>query len=710
MNREPVALYIFRFITGLGLFAFMAMLYWSSLLIEADMKDLRTDLQTLHGEVEELQESNRLWQTEVLRALTEGTARMQALPSIPTEHAPAITNVQLTETAHPNLMQDDPFKSQVLTTLLPPSFRPWGVRKGASLGHPDNLHPFTSWSNVSSWVSLCTGSVAGLEFGKFETMAPDMAVRMERRKNDALGVDEFWVSLRDNLYWLPLRSEQFPDSVELAPHFKQKHKVTAHDFKFYLDVIQNPSVQEPGAVALRNYFGDIEEVRVIDDQTFVVRWKTVPFTQPDGTIERRMKYQAQSLTGGLQPLARWVYQYFPDGSKIVEDDHDPSTYRNNSVWAQNFDQHWARNIIVSCGPWEFEEMTDRKIVFKRNDDYYDPYAVLVKELEISFKETPDAVWQDFKADKLDTYVLQPDQLIDLRDFLASSDYLAQEKAGKGIKRLDYVSRAYTYLGWNQNTPYFKSKRVRQAMTMAIDRRRIIDQNLNGLGSELTGPFFPNSPSYDQSIQPWAYDPQQARQILEEEGWYDTDGSGTREKTVDGKSVPFRFGLTYYVKNPTAKALVDYVATALKEIGVECELRGVDIADLSSSFEEKSFDAILLGWALGTPPEQPRQLWHSSGAKEKGSSNAVGFADAEADALIDALEFEYDKDKRVELYHRFHHIIHEEQPYTFLYTPKTVFLYRDYVQNVFIPAERQDLVPGANVAEPDSSIFWLKKVQ
>ena len=196
------------------------------------------------------------------------------------------------------------------------------------------------------------------------------------------------------------------------------------------------------------------------------------------------------------------------------------------------------------------------------------------------------------------------------------------------------------------------------------------------------------------------------QMLEEEGWYDSDGDGILDKEINGKRVPFRFALTYYVKNPSSKANSDYVATALKEIGIDCELNGVDIADLSSMFDEKSFDALYLGWSLGTPPEEPKQLWHSSGADEKGSSNAVGFKNSEADGLIEALQYEYSQGKRTQYYHRFHEIIHDETPYTFLYTPKTTLLYRDYVKNIFIPTERPDLVPGAEVAEPVPSIFWL----
>ena len=92
------------------------------------------------------------------------------------------------------------------------------------------------------------------------------------------------------------------------------------------------------------------------------------------------------------------------------------------------------------------------------------------------------------------------------------------------------------------------------MTMAIDRQRIIDQNLNGLGIEITGPFFKFSPAYDLSITPWPFDPLQAKQLLESEGWTDSDGDGILDKEINGKRVKFAFTLTYFVKNPTTKSI------------------------------------------------------------------------------------------------------------------------------------------------------------
>ena len=691
MNKEPIGLYVFRLLMGMALLGFMFMLYWSSTLIESNIREINNEIFLIRKELARVQ---------VPQKGREPRLNGAVLAPEPVTASDSVNS--LIDSSIENLLKPDPFYEETLPELLGADFRPHGTFRRASIAKPENLHPFSNWSEVSQWNALCGGTVAQSMFGKYETLSPNFAYRVEER-NVGEPDHEFWVFLRDDLYWEPLDPSFFDGEIQLAPHFLKRHPVTAHDFKFYFDAIMNPFNQESGALALRSYLGDIAEIKVIDDKTFVVRWKIHVI---DG--EPRIVYNSRNLTGALRPLAGWVYKYFADGSLIVEDDSDPETYRSDSVWAQNFAQHWAKNIIPSCGAWIFAGMNDQRIKFRRNENYFEPLAALGEEIEVRFKQSPDNVWQDFKGNKLDSYTLQPNQLIELEDFLLTPQYNQQDQKGAGIERLDYVVRSYSYIGWNQAKPYFQSKRVRQALTMAIDRERIIRQNLNGMGIPITGTFFRYSPSYDPSIPFWPFDPERAKLMLAEEGWYDSDGDGILDKEIHGKKVPFRFSLTYYVKNPTTKAVCEYISTALRDIGIDCKLNGVDIADLTAAFEDKSFDAINLAWALGTPPEDPKQLWFSTGARERGSSNAVGFVNERADEIIKRLEFERDPAKRIELYHEFDRIIHEEQPYTFLYTPKAILLYRQYLKNVFIPKDRQDLIPGADVAEPDSSIFYLDK--
>lgn len=705
MDREPTGLYVIRVLVSIGLLAFIIMLYWSSSLLEDDMKVLHSEMNQLKNELSGIRENTNKIRNELLDISNldpSQKASSDQYSKIRSKNERSEIDPNL-----PNLLEEDPFYTTTLPKLLGENFQPQGVFHSDVLAKPDSLHPFTNWAQVNAWMSQCNVTISKQKFGKYETMSPDMALKMEERKNSVSGKTEYWIHLRDQVFWQPLRQDFFSEGIKLAPHFLKKHPVTAHDFKFFVDALMNPSVQEPGAVALRNYLGDIEAIEVINDRTFIVRWKTENVQESDGKIVPRVKYVSKLLTGSLRPLARFVYQYFSDGSKIVEDDSDPNTYRTNSVWAQNFSQHWAKQVIVSCGAWIFDGMSERQINFRRNPDHYDPLAVLAEGSVVHFKDSADAMWQDFKANSTDSYDIRPDQLLELEEFLQSPSYQEQSRNGAAIHRLEYLARSYVYIGWNEAKPYFRSKKVRQALTMAIDRKRIIQQNLNGMGLEITGPFARSSPSYDPTISPWPYDIQQAKRFLEEEGWYDSDGDGIIDKKIDGKVVPFQFSLTYFVRNPTTKSICEYVSTALKEVGIACNLNGVDIADISAVFDDKSFDSLCLAWSLGTPPEDPRQLWYSAGAKEKGSSNAIGFANAEADKIIDALQYESDVEKRLALYHRFDAIMHEEQPYTFLFSAKTTMVYRDYLQNVFIPAKRQDLVPGANVSEPDSSAYWLR---
>lgn len=703
-----MALYIFRIVLGLGLFAFMCMLYWSSTLIEDRMETIRSEMAQTKNDLYTLRTDVEKSNTEILETIAQRcafSASKASELSVPdtTQHQSAQSSAQ-----YPNLLVPDPFFHTVLPKLLGKDFVPHGIQQVATVGKPDNLHPFSNWAQVSAWQGMCGIAVAKSKFGMYETLSPDMALRMEERKNAKSGKPEFWIFLRDNVFWQPLQQRFFSSDLHLAAHFLHKHQVTADDYKFFFDVMKNPYVQEQGAVSLRTYYDALEEIEIVDKLTFIVRWRTKEIKNREGKMVPTVKYIAKQLTGGLRPLAGFVYKYFADGTKIIQDDAAPDTYRTNSVWAQNFADHWAKNIIVSCGPWSFEGMNDRQIEFKRTRDFYDPLGALTEGIESEFKDSPDNIWQAFKANRLESYNLQPDKLAEFKTFMASDSYQQQAQKGDTINRLDFVGRSYSYIGWNQVRPYFKSPKVRRALTMAIDRRRIINEYLSGLGVEVTGTFARSSPAYDPSITPWPFNPQEARRLLEDEGWYDSQGVGIIDKMVDGQRIPFRFSLTYFVKNPTTKSVCEYIATALKEVGIDCRLNGVDIADLSAVFDDKSFDAVCLAWALGVPPEDPRQLWHSSGATEKGSSNAIGFSNVEVDKIIDALDYEYDSKKRLALYHRFNAIIHELQPYTFLYTAKTAFLYRNYLKNVFIPAERQDLVPGANMAEPDSSIFWLDR--
>jgi peptide/nickel transport system substrate-binding protein len=127
----------------------------------------------------------------------------------------------------------------------------------------------------------------------------------------------------------------------------------------------------------------------------------------------------------------------------------------------------------------------------------------------------------------------------------------------------------------------------------------------------------------------------------------------------------------------AKLVKDEAAKA----GIEVNLDPYEWSVFSQRLKDRQFDAVNLAWG-GAVEEDPYQIWHSSQIGNRGS-NYVGFKNTEADALIEEARRTLDENKRNELYHRFHRILHKEQPYTFVYTrPEQRFLDRRF-ENVII---------------------------
>ena len=195
---------------------------------------------------------------------------------------------------------------------------------------------------------------------------------------------------------------------------------------------------------------------------------------------------------------------------------------------------------------------------------------------------------------------------------------------------------------------------------------LIDTQTNNQAIAITGPFHYASTSYNHNVKPYAHDIETAIQLLEKDGWVLRNGSDVREKNIDGIWTPFRFKLMVFNK-PTSKRLCTAIKHYLEKVNIDVILHTVDQQEWSDALNNKTFDAILMGWALGTPPEDPRQLWHSSQASLNGSSNITGFTNSEADQIIDSLTYETNPNKRKEMYDRFHELIYDESLFISFYT-------------------------------------------
>lgn len=685
----------------------LVLLYWSSDLLERDVKTLKNGVALVQNDLKELLKQTKLLEVQFKKNCENPQSQNPTSFFNPqTLQISSLESVLVGDPNFSNLLSEDVFVSEKIPELLGKNFFPGGTLHMGLVGRPENLHPFSGYVNVVRGYEMAVAKLAEAHVGKFERFSPELALKIEERPvKDESGDKEFWIYLSNEYFWQPLNPLAFPNNFVFSEEFLQKHPVTAHDFKFFFDVLRNPYISETGAMILCAHFDDIVDFRVIDDFTFVVRWRAHDILE-DGEIVKKVKYTAFLDTLSLRPLPRFVYQKFANGEKIIIDDEDPDIYSKDSVWAEHFSAHWALNYIVSCGSCIFNGLQDDIIVFLRNPEFLGRHKCFFSKQVVHIKESVEALFQDFKAGKIDITLLPPNQGDQLENFMRSSAYANQVKKGAAICSLNGATRSYSYIGWNYNSLFFKDKKIRQAMNMAIDKNRLVEQVMNGAATVVTGPFSPASPSYNKEVEPWPYSKEEAVRLLEEEGWMDTDGDGIREKEINGVKVSFRFRFYYFIKSQLLKNIAEYVSMALKDIGIDCKLIGVDYADCNRIFEEKNFDAILMGWSMGQPPESLRAIWHSEVADKRGSGNAISFKNEEVDHLIDTLDYEYDKDKRREYYYKIHAILHEEAPYCFLFSRDRAFLYRSYLRNFFIPRDRQDLIPGAEDDTAFSSLMWM----
>ncbi len=400
---------------------------------------------------------------------------------------------------------------------------------------------------------------------------------------------------------------------------------TANDVKFSYDKIMDPKVD---AAPLRNYYRDIKKVEVLD--RFTVRFT---YSQP--------YFRALEFCGGLPIVPEHVF-----GSG-------------------DFNQHPFGRAPIGTGPFKFVKWdTGKEIVLERNEKYWGKKPYLNR---IVYKIITDntVAFQVLKQGGLDLMSLRPIQWV---------KQTRSKRFKKRFKKLKYFLPSYNYIGWNMRRVYFKDRRVRKALTMLVDRRGILKDILYNLGVIVTGPFYINSPAYDKSIKPYPYDPARAEKLLAEAGWIDHDGDGIRDK--DGTKFSFEFLISAGSK--FAEQLSTILKESLKKHGIAMTIRRLEWAVFIQQIDDRQFDACTLGWSMGWESD-PYQIWHSSQSKK--GSNFVGFVNKEADEIIEKARREFDPRKRNEMYHRFHRIIHEEQPYTFLFTMNALVAVDRRFQNV-----------------------------
>ncbi|WBL16754.1 peptide-binding protein [Sutcliffiella sp. NC1] len=306
---------------------------------------------------------------------------------------------------------------------------------------------------------------------------------------------------------------------------------------------------------------------------------------------------------------------------------------------------------IGTGPFTFVEWKDGEYIkVEANEDYYDGRPNFDS---IVYKIVPDAnsLMVQLQTGDIHHIAVQSEDLMLAQDLEAQG--LIQLQSGLGL--------SYTYIGWNQKNPLFQDKKVRQALTHALNREVIVESVLEGDGQLANSTASPVSWSYTEDVPVFDYDLEAAKALLAEAGWEDTDGDGILDK--DGEK--FEFTLNVNQGNKAREQIAVIAQEQLKEVGIEVNIKVLEWSAFVSANMAHEYDACINGWSLGVDPDQT-DYFHSK-HREQGL-NYTQHSNPEVDQLLEENVKILDDEKRLEVLHELYQQISEDQPYTFLYYP------------------------------------------
>lgn len=439
--------------------------------------------------------------------------------------------------------------------------------------------------------------------------------------------------------------------------------IQASDVLFTLKAIKNPLVQ---ASPLRGYFAFIEDL-IIDENN------PKKFT----LVSSEPYFLAKDVSGSITVFPEYFYDEqgfmaeftlaeLNDASKLDELKENPRI----KGFAEEFNTNYSTDPekVVGAGAYKITESNNHQnITLERKASWWGD------KVDVPYiTANPKKILYKIMDNENTAITNMKDLAIDVMTRINAEKFLT-------LKELPIITEnfnlhtpntfGYYYIGMNMKKPKLKDVRVREAMSHLVDKKRVIDDLMAGLGVTINGPVNPNKSYYNEDIETVSYDLDKARTLLAEAGWGDSDGDNILDKKIDGKQVDLTLEITY----PQGRAFYKDVATNLKyeaeRVGIAIELNGMEGSSLQKKIMARDYELMCLGWGGVPMPDDFTQLWHSESNRADGS-NLIGFGTDQTDALIEKIRVTTDEEKRTAMYKEFQELVVKEHPYVFLLSPQS----------------------------------------
>lgn len=466
-----------------------------------------------------------------------------------------------------------------------------------------------------------------------------------------------WDDVTGDLNPVPMIAERWEwnsDSTSLILYLRDDvfwsdgAKFTSDDVIFSFDVYSDPAVQSRLFGTHTNFIAD-QNLRIMVDTTFMG-------TGPFKVVIQFKENSAPSLFDVDFPiLPKHVYENIPRKDLITVEKTIPHV-TNGPFKLDN----WEKNQSISLSAYErfiyYDNQNISGLIFKIVPDYSSRLTQL-RTGEIDMAE--------------DIHPADVDQLLKLNH----------------LSTAPVEGREYDYIGWNNISPaefkkgeivpheLFGDAVVRQALTAAINRFEIKEENLGEFGEVAFGPVAPIFQSaFNDSLQPEEYSPEKAKQLFAQAGWRDIDNDGVIEKG----NKEFSFTLNIPSGNPRRSFAASVVKNNLKIAGVNVSVLEHEPGVFFEQMFNKEFDAWMAGWSVPIPPN-PKPYWHSS--LDENYLNVVSYRNTRADNILNQYESESSHERKSELLKELQEIFYEDKPVTFLYWIDNIVVYNNRIKNI-----------------------------
>ena len=295
---------------------------------------------------------------------------------------------------------------------------------------------------------------------------------------------------------------------------------------------------------------------------------------------------------------------------------------------------------VGSGPFQMAEFNrDESAILVRNP--YHPYTEAAPRT-INFKVVPDPTVRalelaegvcDFAGNDIQAEVLP---------WLAGHRSLAISKT---------PGTTYRYLSFNFRDPRLRNLAVRRAIAYSIDRATIVNMMLRGTGRVATGLLSPENWAYNVNVTSYSYDPQKARQLLDQAG-YPVGRDGMRA---------FKFE---YKTTPEGARMGEVFQAMLQRVGIALTIRTLDFPTYYADIQSGNFDLTSAQWVGINDPNHYYMVFDSK--KTPPGLNRGFYANPAMDRLVEAGMRTLDRAERAEIYAKVQQLAAEDLPYVSLW--------------------------------------------